>query len=241
MMITMMIEMVGIEIREISGEEKEMKRGKRKGLITAGLATVATIHAAHNVYQSVEKREARRKAVKEGDITKEQATRMKNKNRMQDAASLGIAALGIKGAYSEWKEMKEHRGEMQERQEALARHREKREARRRKANKLAAEQYRANGYAGSMPNLHGAPDGQYDSGDVSPFSASTLQYPPQSTAHYQDDNPYASFSAAPAPAPTPPQPYLYEQHYNPQQYAPQQYAAQHYPPPPVGPVRTDTR
>lgn len=233
----MTIETVGTEIREISGEEKEMKRGKKKSVISAGLATVATIHAAHNVYQSVEKREARRKAVKEGDITKEQARRMKNKNRMQDTASLGIAALGIKGAYSEWKEMKEHREEMHERKEALKRHREKREARRRKSNMLAAQQYRASGYTGSLPNLHGPPvhSEQY-SGDVSPYSPTPLHYP-QSGAHYYDDNPYASFSGGPAPAPTPPQPF--PQH---AQYAPQPgYAPQQFPPPPVGPTRSDTR
>ena len=205
-------------------EENQRKKGRKKSIITAGLATVATVHAAHNVYQSVEKREARQQALKEGDITTEQARRMKNKNRLQDAASIGIAALGLKGAYSEWKEMKEHNHEMKEEQEKLKRHHEKREARRRKAA-IEAEKYRHNGFTGSMPNLHGPtpPHDGYYSNDVSPYSPTPPQYapqhaqgeyPPQSFAHYQDDNPYASFSAGPT-APPP----------------------QHFPPPPMGPAR----
>ena len=212
-----------------SDEEKEKKKGRKKSMITAGLATVATIHAAHNVYQSVEKRQARKEALKEGDITQAQARRMKNKNRMQDAASIGIAALGLKGAYSEWKEMKEHREEMHEKKETLERHSEKREARRRKAA-IEAEHYRQSGYTGSLPNLHAPtppPNGGYYSHDVSPYSPTPPRHPqqhpqsayPQSAAHYYDDNPYASFSAGHTAPP-------------PEQYPPQQF-----PPPPMGPAR----
>jgi len=71
------------------------------------LATVATIHAAHNVYASMEKRKARQKAVAEGEMSPEEAKKLKSKATMQDMASIGIAALGIKGAVSEWKEMQE--------------------------------------------------------------------------------------------------------------------------------------
>lgn len=80
---------------------------KGKQFLTAGLATIATIHAAHGVYQSYEKRQARQKAVKEGEISKAEAKKLKTKALIQDAASVGIAALGIKGAVGEWKEMQE--------------------------------------------------------------------------------------------------------------------------------------
>jgi hypothetical protein len=83
-----------------SGDERRIKKMKGKQFLTTGLAAVATIHAAHNVYQSVEKRNARHKAVKEGEMTPEEAKKLKMKARLQDAASIGIAALGIKGAYS---------------------------------------------------------------------------------------------------------------------------------------------
>lgn len=83
-----------------SGDERRVKKMKGKSLLTTGLAAVATIHAAHNVYQSVEKRNARHEAVKDGKMSPEEAKKLKMKARLQDAASVGIAALGIKGAYS---------------------------------------------------------------------------------------------------------------------------------------------
>ncbi len=83
-----------------SGDEKRVKKMKGKQFLTAGLATVATIHAAHNVYQSYEKREARKKAVESGEMSPEEAKKLRSKAVMQDAASIGIAALGIKGAVS---------------------------------------------------------------------------------------------------------------------------------------------
>ncbi|KAH6678414.1 hypothetical protein B0J14DRAFT_473464 [Halenospora varia] len=97
-----------------SGDEKRIRKMKGKQLITAGLATVATIHAAHNIYQSMEKRDARHRAVQEGEMTPEEARKLKAKSTLQDAASVGIAALGIKGAISEIKEANEMRHECRE-------------------------------------------------------------------------------------------------------------------------------
>jgi hypothetical protein len=82
-------------------------RGKE--LLTAGLATVATIHAAHGVYSSMEAHERRHKLVQEGEMSPNEARKKQTKAWVQDAAAVGIAALGIKGAFSEWKEMNEHR------------------------------------------------------------------------------------------------------------------------------------
>lgn len=88
-------------------DEKRAKKMRGKQIITSGLAAVATIHAAHNVYQSMEKRNARHKAVKAGRLSPEEARKLKSKALLQDAASVGIAALGIKGAISEMKEARE--------------------------------------------------------------------------------------------------------------------------------------
>lgn len=189
-----------------SGEEKEVKKGQRKSMITAGLATVATIHAGHSVYQSYEKRQERKKQVAEGEISKEEARKLKNKGRLQDAASIGIAALGIKGAYSEWNEMREHRAEMSEYKEKMQRHREKRAARREKLER-EARRYKESGYTSSMPNLVPRSNGYYDS-----QSASYAQGGP---THYYDDNPYsagpvaASYDGFPPPPPGPPPPGTY--------------------------------
>ena len=94
-----------------SEEERERKKLGHKQLITAGLASVATIHAAHSVYQSVHMRQVRSKEVAKGEMSPEEARKKKTKARFQNAAAVGVAALGIKGAYSEWKEMKEQRDE----------------------------------------------------------------------------------------------------------------------------------
>ena len=89
--------------------EKTRKHMRGKELITAGLATVATIHAAHGVYSSMESHEKRHRLVAEGEMTPEEARKKQTKAWIQDAAAVGIAALGIKGAFSEWKEMNEQR------------------------------------------------------------------------------------------------------------------------------------
>ncbi|PBP26879.1 hypothetical protein BUE80_DR002235 [Diplocarpon rosae] len=112
-----------------SGDEKRVKKMKGKQLLTAGLATVATIHAAHNVYQSMEKRDARHKAVAEGDMTPEEARKLKAKATLQDVASVGIAALGIKGAFSEIKEANQVRHECKELREKKEERHQKRLAR----------------------------------------------------------------------------------------------------------------
>lgn len=136
-----------------SEEERERKTLGRRQLITAGLASVATIHAAHSVYQSYEGRKTRRKELKEGEITPQEARKMKNKARLQDAASIGVAALGIKGAYSEWKEMKEQHHEVVEFDEkAKVRH----ERHQHKLD-MAHEYGRTHGFG---PNTHPPGQGQ---------------------------------------------------------------------------------
>ncbi|KAK3900728.1 hypothetical protein C8A05DRAFT_16989 [Staphylotrichum tortipilum] len=102
---------------DLGDSDDDRKRGNRlrgKQVITTGLAAVATIHAAHSVYQSMEKRHVRQKALREGKISAEQADKMKHRAILQDAAAVGIAALGIKGAISEVKEANEMRHEMRE-------------------------------------------------------------------------------------------------------------------------------
>ena len=89
--------------------EKKRKHMRGKELLTAGLATIATIHAAHGVYSSMEAHEKRHKLVAEGEMSPEEARKKQTKAWVQDAAAVGIAALGIKGAFSEWKEMNEQR------------------------------------------------------------------------------------------------------------------------------------
>lgn len=80
----------------------------------------------------MEARDKRHADVAKGDMSTEEAARLRRKAHLQDAASIGIAALGIKGAYSEWQEVQEHRKVLgNEKQERQKRH-EKREKKRSK-------------------------------------------------------------------------------------------------------------
>jgi len=169
-----------------SEDEKRIKKMKGKQLITAGLATVATIHAAHNIYQSMEKREARHKAVAEGEMSPEEARKLKAKATLQDAASVGIAALGIKGAISEIKEANEMRHECKE-------FREKKEERHLKRLQ------RQGGSSSPTSSRNGSQDYRrrdYDS-PTSPRSAnsSRFDYGPR----YKDGNPYSAGALPPPP------------------------------------------
>ena len=157
-----------------SGDEKRVKKMKGKQLITAGLATVATIHAAHNIYQSMEKREARHKAVQEGEMTPEEARKLKAKARLQDAASVGIAALGIKGAISEIKEANEMRHEFREfREKKEERHKKRLERQKKSGNGGGGGRRRAD-YAESDPGYAAGP--RYLDGN--PYSSGALPAPP---------------------------------------------------------------
>lgn len=88
-------------------EEEECRKIGRKKWITAGLATVATVHAASKLYSSIENHDKRIIEVERGHMSPEEAHKRARAARWQDAAAISIAALGIKGAMSEWKDMKE--------------------------------------------------------------------------------------------------------------------------------------
>lgn len=180
-------------------DEKRAKKMRGKQILTTGLAAVATIHAAHNVYQSMEKRNARHKAVKAGKLSPEEAKKLKSKALLQDAASVGIAALGIKGAISEMKEAREMSHELAEwREEKETRHNKRmaRLERQRKKLEYPSDDDRSDpGYASDDD------DRRYGDNRGSRANSRAPAGPPRRYAddgpHYQDGNPYAA--ALPAP------------------------------------------
>lgn len=123
-----------------SEDERRIKKMKGKEYLTAGLAAVATIHAAAGVYSSMEARDKRHEDVAKGEITAQEARRKRNKARLQDAAAIGIAALGIKGAYSEWQEVQESRHEVSEQNTERQKRHEKRVKKAEKAARKAREE-----------------------------------------------------------------------------------------------------
>jgi len=150
--------------------ENQRKKTRGKELLTAGLATVATIHAAHGVYSSMVASENRHKLVMEGEMSPEEARKRKSKNMLQDAAAVGIAALGLKSAFSEWKEMNEHRHGVQELEE---KRRKRKKARERREKEMRNSGQNAIAYPYPVP-----------------------AYGPTA---YADGNPYAAVGSLPPP------------------------------------------
>ena len=122
---------------------------KGKEYLTAGLAAVATIHAAHSVYASMEARDKRHSEVMKGELSPEEARKRKNKARIQDAAAIGIAALGIKGAYSEWQEVQEHR------QELLTLEQERKKRHEKRVKRMERQAAANGGYGGGRSRSEG--------------------------------------------------------------------------------------
>lgn len=180
-------------------EEKECKKMRGKEYLTAGLASVATIHAAHNVYQSVHQRNERHKMVANGTMSPGEAKKKKTKNRLQDAASIGIAAIGIKGAIGEWKEMKEHRHEYHE---VVKKREEKREKRLKKLEDRMEERNRPS----PIRSSHARPLPYSNSTQAGQANYSQAVYPssPWNGPHYADGNPYSA-EGLPLPPMGPPQ------------------------------------
>ncbi|KAM3457487.1 hypothetical protein NHJ6243_007761 [Beauveria neobassiana] len=120
------------DLGDSDDDERRAKKMRGKQLITSGLAGVATIHAAHEVFENLEKRKARQKAVKSGQLSKGDARKLKTKALIKDATAVGIAALGIKGAFTSVKEAKELQHECKSFQLEKARRHERREKRRKR-------------------------------------------------------------------------------------------------------------
>ncbi|QQK46682.1 Xanthine uracil permease family [Penicillium digitatum] len=165
----------GVEAREISDEKKQRKKLKRDMLITGGLASVATIHAAHSLYNGVEKRKERMHQLKEGEITPEEARKLRMKANTKDAVSIGLAALGIKGAYGEWKEVMEKRKETAHFQEECLQRAAKRERRRARSQGAPSRRHHWPDEVESAPSMH------------EPRS--------ENTPIYRDGNPYGAHDA----------------------------------------------
>ena len=200
-----------------SEEERERKKLGKKQLITAGLASVATIHAAHNVYQSVHMRKVRAKEVAEGDMSPAEARKKKNNARLHNAASIGIAALGVKGAYSEWKEMQESRHEVREFDEQRERRHERkleRAMRRQEGHEMETGSSSMSGY--STPQQYHGPAAASNASSYNEYMSShypvtapnmtsndpNRYYNEQQTGpgpHYSDGNPFQGARAQPVP------------------------------------------
>ena len=167
------------DLGDSSEDEKRARKMKGKQLLTTGLAAVATIHAAHGVYQSMEKRNARQKAVREGRLSPAEAKKLKTKAMMQDAASVGIAALGVKGAIDEMKEAKNLTNECKEFQVEKAHRHERREEKRKRLSRSVGRR-RADSWSTASRRAYDDDDDYYEPRyiDGNPYRSNTLPAPP---------------------------------------------------------------
>jgi hypothetical protein len=170
------------ELPSSSDEERQLRKMRGKELLTGVLATATTIHAAHIVYKNRKRRHERKKALVEGEISPEEAKKGRNRAMVMDVAFMGIAALGIKSAVTEWKEKKLRKMEIRE-----FRERQQKNHNRRLKNEQGLKNHNDSGrYGGSEPNLN---SGYY------------------SGSGYYDGKPYLAGALSPpmpAPPPAPP-------------------------------------
>ncbi|KAF2145621.1 uncharacterized protein K452DRAFT_122895 [Aplosporella prunicola CBS 121167] len=108
-----------------------------------------------------------------GSMSPEEARKRKSKNMLQDAAAVGIAALGIKSAFSEWKEMNEQRHTVHELE---TRRRKKRKERERRAREQPGRGLPP--VAAAVPVAYPPYGGASTYADANPYSAGNLPPPP---------------------------------------------------------------
>lgn len=102
---------------EPTNDDRHASHLKHKQAALTFLAAIATINAADTIYSSVKDHQRQRAAVKTGKMTEEEAHKTRKRARLKDCAALGIAVIGVQGAWEgvqEAKEVKEERKEWDE-------------------------------------------------------------------------------------------------------------------------------
>ncbi|MCJ1244040.1 hypothetical protein MMC30_001237 [Trapelia coarctata] len=175
-----------------SEDERLQKHMRAKELLTAGLAAVATVHAASGVYNSMEARDKRMEKLRDGKISPEEARKERTKALVQDFAAVGVAALSIKGAMSKWQGATQlHKTRKQHKQAKAERH----EKHLRKLEKASTYNEKSSN-GGSQIEKHQRPgyNRSYSRSepDLSrqPYNGTPGKYVP---AQYRDGNPYGPY------------------------------------------------
>ncbi|KAI4213910.1 MAG: hypothetical protein LQ351_003605 [Letrouitia transgressa] len=90
--------------------DADPKAQRNRTLLTAALATITTAAAANNIYQSAKAHGARKKQVREGEMCSAEEKRLRQRGRLLDVVSLGVAAVGVNNARMGWKRWEASRG-----------------------------------------------------------------------------------------------------------------------------------
>ena len=170
-----------------SEDERMKKKARRNELITAGLAAVATVHAASGLYASMEARDKRHAEVENGTLSPEEARKERNKARLQDVAAIGIAALGIKGAYSKWQTTHESHKQTKQIKETRKQRHEKRVA---KWEKQQAKERKGASPPAQRPRQQRPGYGRAESSYRHSDTDLNKRYKDYDQPRYNDGNPY---------------------------------------------------
>lgn len=171
-----------------SEDERQRKKVRGKEMISAGLAAVATVHAASGVYSSMEARDKRYEQVKSGQLSAEEAKKQKTKALLQDFAAVGVAALSIKGAYAKWEGAREQHKQVQQHKEA---ERLRHEKRLHKMEKQMRKQQQLSQSNRKSINSNARPS--YNRGYSTSAPDLTLDRQSSGPPRYQDGNPYSAY------------------------------------------------
>ena len=87
-----------------------------KHILYTGLACVATLAAANNIYQSAKAHHTRQRELDEGEISSAEAQKLKAQARKMDLISLGVAAVGAYNVRNGWRRAEGHWKAHRERQ-----------------------------------------------------------------------------------------------------------------------------
>ena len=132
----------------------------------------------------MEARKSRQKAVKEGRLSPEEAKKLKAKAMLQDAAQIGLAGLGIKGAVSQLKTAHDEQVECKnwEHQRAI-RHQKRVERQQRMLERPRSRGRADDWYSPATPREDRySREDRYQSGpqylDANPYATGNLPAPP---------------------------------------------------------------
>ncbi|KAL9019345.1 MAG: hypothetical protein Q9185_003423 [Variospora sp. 1 TL-2023] len=88
-----------------SDEERQRSKTRKQTFLAACLATVTSIAAGNNIYQSTKAHAARKKQLQDGKLSDYEAAELKRKGRKMDLISLGVATVCLNNAKNGWKRM----------------------------------------------------------------------------------------------------------------------------------------
>jgi hypothetical protein len=119
------------DLGSTTDEEESLKKLWKRELLTTGFATLAAVHAGHNISKSLKKhREGNKQLHKDETGSEKGQWGQRMENNLRDVASAGLAALGIRNALKEWQEAAEKLEEISLFQQKSKHHAEKRAQRR---------------------------------------------------------------------------------------------------------------